>query len=97
MNFNAFITDIQQNQWNVFGVEVYETGRLTHEYNDTLASSFPIYSAAKEILSIGAGIAQDQGKFNIEKSVLSYLPAKALGQINRSPLLPHKRRIVKHT
>lgn len=82
MNFDAFVTDIRKNQWNVFGVEVYESGQLTHEYGDTCSSQFPIYSATKAILSIAAGIAQDQGKFDIEKSVLSYLPAEALRQMS---------------
>ena len=35
MNFNNFIQEIEQNHWNVYGVEVYENGRLTHSYGDT--------------------------------------------------------------
>lgn len=29
MNFDAFIKDIQDNHWNVHGVEIYEGGLLT--------------------------------------------------------------------
>ena len=78
MNFDAFVTDIRQNNWNVYGAEVYESGQLTHEYGNTQASKFPIYSATKTILSIGVGIAQDQGQFHIEKSILAYLPTELL-------------------
>lgn len=86
MNFDAFVTDIKQNQWNVFGVEVYESGLLTHEYGNTRRSRFPIYSATKTILSIAVGIAQDQGKFDIEKSILAYLPAEATKQLPREQI-----------
>lgn len=81
MDFEGFITDIQTNKWNVFGVEVYENGRLVHKYGDTDKSRFPIYSATKTITSIAAGIASDQGKFEIERPVLGYLPADAVKQM----------------
>lgn len=81
MNFNAFVNDIRENQWNVFGAEVYESGQLTHEYGNTRGSRFPIYSATKTILSIAVGIAQDQGKFDIEKPILAYLPAEVTKQL----------------
>lgn len=81
MNFNAFVNDIRENQWNVFGVEVYESGQLTHEYGNTRDSRFPIYSATKAILSIAVGIAQDRGKFDIEKPLLAYLPAEVTKQM----------------
>lgn len=74
MDFEAFVSDIQNNQWDVFGVEVYECGQLTHKFGNTAESKFPIYSATKTMVSIAAGIAWDQGKFDIEKTVLSYLP-----------------------
>ena len=77
MDFDAFVRDIRENQWKVFGVEVYENGKLTAEYGDTVSSRFPIYSATKAIISIAVGIASDQGKFDIDKTVLAYLPAEA--------------------
>ena len=81
MNFEAFTSDIRNNQWNVFGAEVYENGRLIHTYKDTDQTKFPIYSATKAVISIAAGIASDQGKFELEKSVLYYLPAAAVSQM----------------
>jgi len=78
MNFDAFVKDIQRNEWNVFGVEVYEDGNLTHCFGDTRDQIHNIYSCTKTILSIAVGIAVDEGKFDISKSVLSYLPEKRI-------------------
>ncbi|MDE5932174.1 MAG: beta-lactamase family protein, partial [Lachnospiraceae bacterium] len=81
MNFDAFIKDIQNNQWNVHGVEIYEDGRLTHQYGDTADTRFPIYSATKTITSIAAGMAWDQGKIDLEQPLLTYLPPEIISQM----------------
>ena len=73
MNFEAFISDIVDNKWNVYGVEVYEKGVL-HKYGDTCKTRYPIYSATKSILSIAVGIAYDQGKIDLARCVLDYIP-----------------------
>ena len=36
MNFAAFIEDIQRNNWNVHGVEVYEKGQAIHDFHDNV-------------------------------------------------------------
>ena len=74
MDFDAFVNDIRKNAWNVYGAEVYEEGLLTHSFGDTQTRLHAIYSATKTILSIAAGIAADEGRFDINRSVLSYLP-----------------------
>lgn len=84
MNFDAFIRDIEKNNWNVHGLEIYENDRLLHHYGSTTAARFPIYSATKTMVSIAVGIACDRGKFDLEKSVLTYLPTKAVGQMSES-------------
>ena len=56
LNFTNFIQEIQQNNWNVYGVEVYKNGILTHSYGDTDGHLHGIYSATKTILSITVGI-----------------------------------------
>ena len=60
MNFQAFVDEIQHNQWNVYGVEVYQNGKLIHCYGDTEQTRYPIYSATKTITSLAAGIAADE-------------------------------------
>lgn len=82
MNFNAFVEDIEKNHWKVFGVEVYQGGKLTYQYGDT-QGRHPIYSATKTITSIAAGMAVDEGKLNLEKSVLEYLPKNIIAKLPR--------------
>ena len=74
MDFDSFVNDIQKNSWNVYGAEVYEDGILTHSFGDTRENLHEIYSATKTILSIAVGIAVDEGKIDIGRSVLSFLP-----------------------
>ena len=82
MNFKAFTDEIQENKWEVYGVEVYEDGLLTHTFGDTKEQLHDIYSATKAILSIAVGIATDENKFDISKSVLQYLPKDKVEKIS---------------
>lgn len=82
MNFDLFVRDIQDNKWNVFGTEVYENGILSHSYGDTEENIHEIYSATKTILSIAVGIGIDEGRFDVNKSVLDYLPEKKIKSIS---------------
>jgi CubicO group peptidase (beta-lactamase class C family) len=82
MNFDAFVNDIQQNNWNVFGTEVYEDGILTHAFGDTQDNLHEIFSATKTILSIAVGIAVDEDRFDINKSILYYLPKERIDRIS---------------
>ena len=77
MNFRLFIEDIQKNKWNVFGVEYYEKGQTTRRWGDGV-NRHPVYSATKTITSIAVGMAAEEGKMDISRSVLEYLPADAV-------------------
>lgn len=81
MDFERFIQDIKENKWNVFGVELYEKGKLSHSYGDTDTSLHEIYSATKTILSIVVGIAWDQGFFDFKRSLLDYLPKNCVSKM----------------
>ena len=81
MDFESFVNDITQNAWNVFGTEVYEDGILTHSYGDTVSDIHEIYSATKTVLSIAAGLASDEGRFDISKPLLHYLPKGSIDKI----------------
>ena len=78
MDFEGFIRDIKENEWKVFGTEVYENGQLKHAWGDTCENTHYIYSATKTILSIAAGMVIDEGKFDIHRPVLSYMPASKI-------------------
>ena len=90
MNFNAFVNDIEENQWSVFGAEVYVDGKLVHQYGDTTTHRYPIYSATKTITSIAVGMAIDEGKLDIHKSVLEYLPESATSKMSKPQLEIYK-------
>ena len=96
LNFNAFIEDIRANKWNVFGVEVYRNGQLIHSYGDTRDNRYPIYSATKTITSIAVGFAVDEGKMDVQKSVLEYLPASAVEQMKPEQVEVYKGITMKH-
>lgn len=81
MNFDAFVADIKKNHWNVYGAEIYADGKLSHAYGDTTEHRYPIYSATKTITSVAVGMAADEGRLDIDKSVLEYLPEKILCKI----------------
>lgn len=81
MDFQAFVNDIKINHWNVYGAEVYKQGEQVHSFGDTEDSRHSIYSATKTVLSIVVGIACDEGKFDIKKSILHYLPQKTLASM----------------
>lgn len=82
MNFEAFSDDIRKNGWNIFGVELYEQGKLTHSYGDTTEEIHDLYSATKSIVSIAAGIVYDRGLVDFDKSILEYLPADKVSKIS---------------
>ena len=90
MNFNAFVNDIEENKWSVFGAEVYVDGKLVHQYGDTKTHRYPIYSATKTITSIAVGMAIDEGKLDIHKSVLEYLPEGATSKMPEEQLEVYK-------
>ena len=81
MNFNNFIQEIEQNHWNVYGVEVYENGVLTHTYGDVDENLHGIYSATKTVLSVVVGIAWDRGMIDLNKPVTEYLPKNVLASL----------------
>lgn len=82
MNFERFVSDIEENKWNVYGVEVYEDSVLTHSYGDTLEGIYDIYSATKSVLSIAFGIAYDRGLVDVNRSFLEYLPIEKVEKLS---------------
>ncbi|MGN0754642.1 MAG: serine hydrolase domain-containing protein [Aristaeellaceae bacterium] len=82
MNFDAFVRDIRDNRWNVYGVEVYRDGQLLHQYGDTTAQRHPIYSATKTVTAIAAGMAWDAGRIDLNRCVLDYLPHSVVGDMS---------------
>lgn len=82
MNFTNFTSDIQKNNWNVYGVEVYENSVLTHSYGDTEDGIHEIYSATKSVLSVAFGIAYDRGLVKLDESIVEYLPKEKVQRLS---------------
>ncbi|MBQ7848233.1 MAG: serine hydrolase [Clostridia bacterium] len=76
MSFSAFIRDIEQNHWNIFGVEVYRDSQLLHRWGDTNDHRHNTYSVTKSVTAIAAGMARDDGLFDFDRCVLDYLPGR---------------------
>ena len=77
MDFQSFVQNIEENQWQVYGVEVYANHEQIWKYGETSSQRFPIYSATKTITSLAVGMAVDAGKMALDNSILCYLPKKA--------------------
>lgn len=82
MDFNAFTREIEENDWKVHGVEVYENGLLTHSFRDTGEHLYDLYSATKSVLSIALGIMYDRGMIDINASILTYLPKEKVAALS---------------
>ena len=83
--FEAFIKDIKDNNWNVFGVEMYHKGELKNSWGDT-AGLHEIYSATKGVVSIAVGIAYDEGLIDFDKSILHYLPQNRIKKLSEKQI-----------
>jgi len=77
MDFTSFVNDIEKNNWNVFGTEVYKDGRLIHSWGDTQDGIHDIYSATKTVVSVAFGILYDRGLIDLEDPILKYISAPA--------------------
>lgn len=72
MNFEKFIQVSQKEQWKLHGIQVFQNNRMIHQYGDC-RTRYPIYSATKTITATAVGIAVEEGRFSIEKSLYEYL------------------------
>ena len=82
IDFERFIRAIEQNRWEVYGVEAYAGHRRIHSYGDTTNGRHFIYSSTKTLTALAVGMAQDEGKMDIHKPLPAYLPAKALADLS---------------
>ena len=77
MNFQAFADEICSNKWPVFGAEVRQNGEILWQFGDT-QNRHPIYSATKTITALAVGMAADEERLQIDRSVLDYLLPKTV-------------------
>jgi len=81
-NFDSLVAAIKENQWNIYGVEVYLDGEIVHSFGD-ISTRYPIYSGTKTILSMAVGIAVSEGKLSLDDSILRWIPEQFLEQVSQ--------------
>lgn len=69
----AFIRKTEENNWPVYGIEIFSKGQIACKYDFTSEKRHPIYSATKAFTATAAGIATAEGKFQLDASVYDYL------------------------
>lgn len=80
MDFEGFLKEKERNQWKIHGILVksYDTAKQDAgqtgqwEYGDC-DNRYPIYSGTKSFVSTAVGIAVEEGKFDINKSLYDYV------------------------
>ncbi len=68
-----FIQKVKDNNWSVYGVEVFSRGQIVDAYDFLPKERHPIYSATKAFTSTAVGIAVDEGRFSIEAPLYDYI------------------------
>ncbi len=83
MDFQAFIDTVKQNNWEFYGIEVFQSGQIIEQFHENPITRHPIYSATKSITSLAVGMAMDEGKFDINASVYEYLKAEVPAYVSQ--------------
>lgn len=76
MYFQGFVDTVKQNNWKLYGIEVFQKGHVIEKYQEKPVQRYSIYSATKSITSLAVGMAVDEGKFDINASVYEYLKSE---------------------
>ena len=71
--FYDFIQELEKFRFLVYGIKIEGNNQPDMEYYFKKDIRYPIFSATKSILALAVGIAQNQGSFDITKSLNSYL------------------------
>lgn len=82
MDFDGFTRQLEVEQLNVHGVEVYENGELTHSWGDTRNTRYSLQSVTKSFLSVAFGIARDRGLISEKDAVIRYMPEEYVSAMN---------------
>lgn len=88
--FKAFVKEIEMKKWDIYGAQLYVDGVLTDSYGNT-ETRYAIYSATKAVTSIAVGLAVDEGKLDIRKPILQYIPHKYVDAMTEKQLADYER------
>lgn len=73
MDFQGFVDIVKKNGWDLYGIQVFQSGQIIEQFHEESIKQHPIYSATKSITSLAVGMAMDEGKFDIYASIYEYL------------------------
>lgn len=71
--FESFVQRVRENNWPVYGIEVFHQGQVVNKYDFIPEKRHQVYSATKAFTATAAGIAVKEGKFSIDASIYDYL------------------------
>lgn len=86
MNFQGFVDTVRQNNWELYGIEVFQKGQIMEQYHENPMQRHPIYSATKSITSLAVGMAVDDGKFDIDASIYEYLKSEVPAYVSQKQI-----------
>jgi CubicO group peptidase (beta-lactamase class C family) len=69
----TFIKRVKDNNWQIYGIEIFFQGRIVDAYDFVPAQRRPIYSATKAFTSTAVGLAVDEGRFSIDAPIYDYI------------------------
>jgi CubicO group peptidase (beta-lactamase class C family) len=68
-----FIDKVREQNWNIYGIEVFKDGRVIGRHDFVPEARHPIYSATKSFTSTALGIAAREGLISVDEPILKYL------------------------
>ncbi|MDF2486848.1 MAG: serine hydrolase [Herbinix sp.] len=81
-----FVTMVQENHMQVYGIVVIQNGEKVAEHHFVLEERRNLYSATKSITSTAVGMAIEEGYFRLEDSILPYLEKELVGEVSQEQL-----------
>jgi len=69
-----FRLSVIEKNLGVYGIHVYQNGKTLSEHRFRSNDRENLYSASKTFASVGIGIAESEGRFNLSDYVLNFLP-----------------------
>ena len=76
--YQDLIEEIVRRGLKVYGIEIFEGGKVAFKQQFAPDVRYPIYSAAKSFTSTAVGLAVQEGKLSIEDSLGALLPGRYL-------------------
>ena len=79
--FTEFMKQVEQEQLDLYGIEILREGRAIFRKMLRDDLRYPIYSAAKTVTASAVGLAQNEGKLDISRPLADYLTAEQLSYL----------------